>query len=60
MDVLNAVVAKVISWIDRIFGYGDFYTGRYSRIIIYIFLILGLSKLIKVKANVTAGGGSKK
>jgi hypothetical protein len=56
MNVLTGLVSKITGWIDRLFGFGDYYTSGYSKYIVYAGLIFVLSKMLKVKIDYKTGG----
>lgn len=56
MDFLTGLVNKMTGWVDRLFGFGDFYSAGYSKLIVYGVLLFVLSKILKVKVDYKTGG----
>lgn len=55
MQMVNALIAKIISWVDHLFNWGDQYTPAYSKLLVYGLLIFLTSKVLKVKWNLNTG-----
>lgn len=56
MNVLTGLVTSITGWINRLFGFGDFYSAGYSKYLVYGLLIFLLSKMLKVKVDYTNRG----
>ncbi len=56
MNILTNLITKITGWIDRVFGFGDYYTAGYSKYLVYGLLIFLLSKMLKVKVDYKTGG----
>lgn len=56
MNVLTGLVTSITGWINRLFGFGDYYTAGYSKYIVYALLLFVASKIFKVKIDYKTGG----
>jgi hypothetical protein len=52
MDAVNQLIEKLISWVDKIFGYFDFYSANYSKFIVYGGLLFIAAKIFKIKLDI--------
>jgi hypothetical protein len=59
MQMVNALIEKLISWVDAIFGWFGFYSNKYSQLLVYGLLLFIAAKIFKVKANVNVGKAAK-
>ena len=56
MEFLTNLVSSMVGWVNRTFGFADYYTAGYSRLIVYGALLFILSKILKVKIDYKTGG----
>jgi hypothetical protein len=60
MGTLEFLIDKGVQWVDRILGFFDFYSTRYSKLVLFGFLGLVLAKFFKGKVNLGVNVGKKK
>lgn len=56
MNMLTGLVTSITGWINRLFGFGDFYTAGYSKLLVYGFLLFMAAKIFKIKVDYKTGG----
>lgn len=51
METLNGLITWMQQKIDQIFGWFGFYSGQYSKFIVYAVMLIAASKVFKIKLN---------
>lgn len=59
MQWFDNIINTLERWINKVFGYFDFYNANYSKYIVYGGLIYLLSNMLKVKVNLDTRKGKK-
>jgi hypothetical protein len=53
LDWVKGIINKGMEWIDRLFGNFEGYSSSYSQLLVYGLLIFLVSKMLKIKIDVT-------